>query len=314
MTLILWPGGDAMIETRLLYYFLATAREESMTKAAETLHITQPALSKQIMELEAQLGKQLFIRGRKKTTLTEDGIYLRGRAQELLDLMERTESAFQSEDDLVCGDVCLGCGETPAMGLIAGIFKKIQEDCPHVHFHLFSGDSATIMEKLDQGLLDAGLQLGPERREHYDYLELPMTDSFGLLMPKDCRLAAKKSIAINDLNELPLIMPRQVQSISERLAWFGGVYDSLNVVATYNLVYNATFMVEQGLGCAFCLSGLADTSGVRNLAFRPVKPAITVGLSLVTKKYQTFSPAVKVFLARLKEETRLQAGNKTAQT
>ena len=294
-----------MIETRLLYYFLAAAREGSVTKAAEALHITQPTLSKQIMELEAQLGKQLFIRGRKKTVLTEDGIFLRGRAQELLDLMDMTETAFRGDENLVGGDVCLGCGETSAMGLIAGIFKKIQNDCPRVHFHLFSGDSAAIMEKLDQGLLDAGLQLGPERREQYDYLELPMTDSFGLLMPKDCRLAAKQFVSINDLQELPLIMPRQIQSSSERLAWFGGVYDSLNIVATYNLVYNATFMVEQGLGCAFCLSGLADTSAARNLAFRPVKPAITVGLSLVTKKYQTFSPAVKVFLARLREETRL---------
>lgn len=295
-----------MIETRLLYYFLAIAREQSITRAAERLHITQPTLSKQMMELEAQLGRQLLIRGKKRVTLTEEGAYFRSRAQEMVDLMEKTESAFRAEEELVGGDIYLGCGETPAMEFITSIFKQMQTEYPGLSFHIHSGDAGTVLERLDKGLLDAGLLLGPMQQEKYDYLDLDRSDIFGLLMPKDSPLTQKEALSLTDLRGIPLIFPDQTYSGRQRLEWFGPDRESLHIVATYNLIYNATFMVEQGMGYAFCLGDLVHTDQRRNLTFRPFSPALKVDLYIVTKKYQTFSTAVKLFLERLREQRKGQ--------
>ncbi|WP_367940970.1 LysR family transcriptional regulator [Enterocloster citroniae] len=291
-----------MIETRLLYYFLAIAREQSITKAAETLHVTQPTLSKQMMELEAQLGKQLLIRGKKKITLTEEGAFLRAQAQEMVNLMEKTESAFRADEEIIGGDIYIGCGETPAMEFITELFKEIQTDYPGIHFHIYSGDADAVLERLDKGLLDAGLLLGPMQQEKYDYINIFKSDIYGLLMPRDCSLAEKQTVSIADLYNIPLIFSAQTYAGHQRLEWFGVDYDSLNIVATYNLIYNATFMVEQGMGYAFCLGNLVSTDGNRNLAFRPFSPDLKIDLFIVTKKYQTFSPAAKIFLSYLREK------------
>ena len=291
-----------MIETRLLYYFLAIAREQSITKAAETLHVTQPTLSKQMMELEAQLGKQLLIRGKKKITLTEEGAFLRAQAQEMINLMEKTESAFKADEEIIGGDIYIGCGETPAMEFITELFKEIQTDYPGIHFHIYSGDADAVLERLDKGLLDAGLLLGPMQQEKYDYINIFKSDIYGLLMPRDCSLAEKQTVSIADLYNIPLIFSAQTYAGHQRLEWFGVDYDSLNIVATYNLIYNATFMVEQGMGYAFCLGNLVSTDGNRNLAFRPFSPDLKIDLFIVTKKYQTFSPAAKIFLSYLREK------------
>lgn len=291
-----------MIETRLLYYFLAIAREQSITKAAETLHVTQPTLSKQMMELEAQLGKQLLIRGKKKITLTEEGAFLRAQAQEMINLMEKTESAFKADEEIIGGDIYIGCGETPAMEFITELFKEIQTDYPGIHFHIYSGDADAVLERLDKGLLDAGLLLGPMQQEKYDYINIFKSDIYGLLMPRDCSLAEKQTVSVADLYNIPLIFSAQTYASHQRLEWFGVDYDSLNIVATYNLIYNATFMVEQGMGYAFCLGNLVSTDGNRNLAFRPFSPDLKIDLFIVTKKYQTFSPAAKIFLSYLREK------------
>lgn len=291
-----------MIETRLLYYFLAIAREQSITKAAETLHVTQPTLSKQMMELEAQLGKQLLIRGKKKITLTEEGAFLRAQAQEMINLMEKTESAFRADEEIIGGDIYIGCGETPAMEFITELFKEIQTDYPGIHFHIYSGDADAVLERLDKGLLDAGLLLGPMQQEKYDYINIFKSDIYGLLMPRDCSLAEKQTVSVADLYNIPLIFSAQTYAGHQRLEWFGVDYDSLNIVATYNLIYNATFMVEQGMGYAFCLGNLVSTDGNRNLAFRPFSPDLKIDLFIVTKKYQTFSPAAKIFLSYLREK------------
>lgn len=291
-----------MIETRLLYYFLAIAREQSITKAAETLHVTQPTLSKQMMELEAQLGKQLLIRGKKKITLTEEGAFLRAQAQEMVNLMEKTESAFRADEEIIGGDIYIGCGETPAMEFITELFKEIQTDYPGIHFHIYSGDADAVLERLDKGLLDAGLLLGPMQQEKYDYINIFKSDIYGLLMPRDCSLAERQTVSVADLYNIPLIFSAQTYAGHQRLEWFGVDYDSLNIVATYNLIYNATFMVEQGMGYAFCLGNLVSTDGNRNLAFRPFSPDLKIDLFIVTKKYQTFSPAAKIFLSYLREK------------
>ncbi len=290
-----------MIETRLLQYFLAAARELNITRAAESLYIAQPTLSRQLMELEQQLGKQLFIRGKRKLTLTEEGEFLRGRAQEILDLIDITEAAFRTEETNLSGHITIGCGETIAMDKITNILADFHHKYPDVKFHTYSGDADSILDRLDKGLVDIGLLLGPIRQEKYDYLNLHQKDVFGLLMPEDCKLACQESINIDQLKSLPMILAEQTFSGHQELEWFGADYSVMNVVATYSLIYNATFLVERGIGYALCLDKLVNTQG-RNLTFRPIVPELSVDLYIVTKKYQTFSPAAKIFLQMVQEK------------
>ncbi len=210
-----------MIEIRLLSYFLAIAREQSITKAADALHITQPTLSKQMMELEAQLGKQLLIRGKKKITLTEEGAYLRSKAQEMINLMEKTESAFHTDEELISGDIYMGMRGNSGYGIYHRNFKGIQNDYPHVHFHIFSGDAEAVMERLDKGLLDLGLLLGPMQHEKYDYLNLARSDSYGLLMPRDCPLAEKETVSFDDLQGFRLLLPHRPTAAASALSCLG---------------------------------------------------------------------------------------------
>lgn len=292
-----------MIETRLLHYFLAIAREQNITRAAETLHLTQSTLSKQMMDLERQLGKQLFIRGKRQLTLTEEGNFLRNKAQEILELIGSTESAFHTEGEILSGDITIGCGETAAMDRIAAVYQTFHRQHPEVRLHTFSGDADSVLERLDKGLVDMGLLLGPIRQERFDYLNIHQKDTFGLLMPRDCPLAKQDAIGVEQLGSLPLILAEQTFSGRQDLDWFGVDSAALQVVATYNLIYNATFLVERGIGYALCLEGLVNTQG-RDLAFRPIEPELSVGLYIATKKYQTFSPAVKAFLEQIREGAR----------
>lgn len=285
-----------MIETRLLQYFLAVAREQNITRAAESLHIAQPTLSKQMMELEQQLGKPLFIRGKKKITLTDEGAYFRSRAQEMLDLMAKTESMFRSDEDTVAGDIWFGCGETPIMGCITQIFHDLQTEYPGLKFHIFSGDADSVLEKLDKGLLDMGLMLGAASPEKYRRIPLNLANRFGLLMPGDAPLASRETIPVELLRSLPLIVSQQTVSDQLFREWIGPDYDNLNIIATYNLIYNATFMVEQGMGYGLCLENLVNTEGKRNLTFRPMEPELSVNASLVVKKYQVLSRSAQLLL------------------
>ena len=284
-----------MIETRLLHYFLAIAREQNITRAADTLHVTQSTLSKQMMDLETQLGKKLFIRGKRKITLTEEGNFLRNRGQQILELMDSTESAFKTDGELISGDINIACGETAAMDFITEIYCQLHERYPNVKLHIHSGDADTIRERLDKGLADIGLMIGVIKEEKYDYLNIHRNDVFGLLMPQDCLIAKEKIIPIETMKGLPLIFSEQTFLGHQNIDWFGVNYRELNIVATYNLIYNATFLVEKGVGYALCLDRLVNTSG-RNLTFRRISPELSLELYLVTKKYQTFSPAVKVFI------------------
>lgn len=291
-----------MIETRLLHYFLAIAREQSITRAAQTLFISQSTLSRQMMDLEKQLGKQLFIRGKRKVTLTEDGVFLRNRAQEIMKLLENTETALHADTQNLTGDIFISCGETVAMDTIAELMAEFHLQYLDVKLHTYSGDADAVMERIDKGLADMGLLLGPVRQEKYNYLNLHQKDVYGLLMPEECPLAAQKAINIDQLKSLPMILAEQTFFGHQDLDWFGE--DALNVVATYNLIYNATFLVEHGIGYALCLDRLVNTNG-RNLTFRPISPELSVGLYIVTKKYQVFSPAAKKFY----EEIRIKSQN-----
>ena len=291
-----------MIETRLLQYFLAVAEEQSITRAADYLHITQPTLSKQMMDLEASLGKQLLIRGKKKVTLTEDGAYLRNRAQEIISLMEKTEASFRESEQIITGDVYIGCGEHRSTYPIMQMINTIQEEYPDIRFHFFSGNADAITERLDKGLLDMGFLLEPEINPRYDYQKLPLNETWGVLMRKDSEYANRNSITFKDLSDLPLIMPSQTSNSNRITTFFADTLSSPHIVASYNLIYNAGLMVEAGMGYALCIDDLINTAGDHPLIFKPLVPALKSNVYLFTKKYQVFSKATKLFLDRLQEE------------
>ncbi|MDD3369934.1 MAG: LysR family transcriptional regulator [Lachnospiraceae bacterium] len=291
------------MEVRVLRYFLAVAREESITGAAESLHITQPTLSKQLMEMEQELGTTLFLRGKRKITLTEDGIFLRKRAQEIVDLVDKTENEFSDKDeDVISGDVYIGGGETEAMRLIARTIQKMSGEYPQIRYHLFSGNADDVMERMDKGLLDFGIVIEPADIKKYDYIKIPATDAWGLLMSKENPLSAKAVIKPSDMLGIPLMMSRQSMAQNDLSGWLGSNVEKLNIVGTYNLIYNAALMVEEGFGSALCLDKLVDLSGNRNLVFRPFAPKLESNLDLVWKKYQVFSKASQKFLEYLQEE------------
>ncbi len=288
-----------MIETRLLQYFLAVAEEQSITKAAEYLHISQPTLSKQMMDLEEALGRQLLVRGRKKITLTEEGAFLRGRAQEIISLMDKTESAFRENEQSISGDVYIGCGEHRSTFTIMQIIRTIQEEYPDIRFHFFSSNADAIIERLDKGLLDMGFLLEPEITPRYDYKKFPLREAWGILMRKDSPLADVETISFAMLADLPLIMPSQTSNRGRMKAYFTEANVNPHVVSTYNLIYNAGLMVEAGIGYALCIDELINTAGSHPLTFRPLSPELYSDIYLFTKKYQVFSKAAKLFLSRL---------------
>ncbi len=288
-----------MIETRLLQYFLAVAEEQSITKAAEYLHITQPTLSKQMMDLEELLGKQLLVRGKKKITLTEEGTFLRGRAREIISLMDKTESAFRENEQSISGDIYIGCGEHRSSFSIMQIIRSIQEEYPDIHFHFFSSNADAIIERLDKGLLDMGFLLEPEISPRYDYRKLPLHETWGILMRKDSPLANKENISFAELADLPLVMPSQTSNNNRLTTYFTDVQRKPYIVSTYNLIYNAGLMVEAGIGYALCIDELINTAGDHPLTFRPLSPLLQSDVFLFTKKYQVFSKAAKLFLSRL---------------
>ncbi|WP_320937929.1 LysR family transcriptional regulator [Enterocloster lavalensis] len=296
------------MELRILKYFLAVAREESISGAAQALHMTQPTLSRQLMDLEEELGKQLLIRGSRRITLTEEGMLLRKRAAEILDLVEKAEAELTAPDEVVNGDIYIGGGETEAMRMIAEIATGLQRSCPDIRYHLYSGNADDVTERLDKGLLDFGVLIVPANMKKYDYIRLPATDTWGLLMPRDCPLAARPVIRPQDLWDLPIITSRQSMLSNEFSGWLGKEFEKLRIVATYNLVYNASLLVAAGMGYALCLDKLVNTSEESPLCFRPLEPRMEVHLDIVWKKYQVFSGAAERFLKEVREAFHGNAG------
>ncbi len=290
------------MELRVLRYFLEVAREENITAAAEALHITQPTLSKQLMELEDEIGKKLFIRGKRRITLTEDGILLRKRASEIIELVEKTESELKKSDEIIVGDVYIGAAETDAMKDIAKICTNLQKKYPHIHYHLFSGNSEDVIEKLDKGLIDFGILFEPSDIKKYNYIKLPAYNTWGLLMRKDSPLATLTNITPDTLLNVPLICSKQALDNNELAGWFGYNIEKLNIVATYNLIYNASFFVEEGFGSALTLDKLVSMTEDNNLCFKPLTPNLKTNLVMVWKKYQVFSKASETFLNELQKE------------
>ena len=292
------------MDIRILRYFLAVVREESISGAAEALHLTQPTLSRQLMDLEEELGVKLINRGKKnrRITLTEEGMLLHKRAEEIVALTDKTVSELETSHNVISGDVYIGGGETDSMRLIARIGKKLQSQYPLIRYHLFSGNADDVAERLDKGLLDFGLFIEPANMERYNYLRLPDTDTWGLLMRKDSPLASKESIQADDLKNIPLIVSRQSMVHNELSGWSGSDFDKLNIVATYNLIYNASLMVDEGFGYALCLDRLVFSANNNNFCFRPLEPRLEAHIDIAWKKYQIFSKAAEKFLEALQDE------------
>ena len=295
------------MELRVLRYFLTVAREESISGAAQVLHLSQPTLSRQLASLEEEIGKPLFLRGSRHITLTEDGILLRKRANEILDLVEKTQSELRETELITTGDLYIGGGETDGMKLIADAIRRFQARYPQVRFHLFSANADDLFERMEKGLLDFGLILGSNIPRKYDSLRLPARNHWGLVVPKDSDLALREHISPEDLRDLPLLVSRQSQVESEFSQWLGYEFSALRVVATYNLIYNAALMVEAGIGYALTLNHLINTGEDSGVCFRPLFPTMECGMNLVWPKYQVRSKVSEAFFRLLTQSLRAGA-------
>ena len=286
------------METRVLRYFLAVAREGSVTRAARALHLTQPTLSRQIRELEEELGQTLFSRGGRELSLTREGLLLRQRAEEIVGLAEITEKEFRSlGEKTVSGDLSLGCGESKALSFVTDALKVLQDEHPLIIPHFFSGNGEIVMDRLDKGLLDFAVLMGAENTERYYSLPLPNHDTWGLLMDKDDPMAQKKAITAEDLLDIPLILSSQSLSRDELSGWLGFPMSRLHIAATYTLLFNGSLMVRSGLGYALCFDHIAPSGKDSPFAFRP----LTSPLSLVWKKHQILSAPAEAFHAKIRE-------------
>ncbi|UTY40182.1 LysR family transcriptional regulator [Allocoprobacillus halotolerans] len=292
------------MELRVLQYFLAIAREESISKAAEVLHITQPTLSRQIKELEEEFQKQLFIRGNRKITLTKDGILLKQYAQEILNLTEKAQRELLKDQEELAGDIYIGGGESATMRLIMRVIVKMQKMYPQVHFHLFSGNAQDVADKLDSGLLDFGIFFDPVNLSQFDYFTLPGKETMGVLMRKDSLLAKYDEITPDLLKNESIILSEQYIVKNEIAGWIGGNERKLNIQVTYNLINNPALLVEEGGGYALTFGNIIQLHDDSPLCFKPLSPRLEEGIHIAWKKYHVFSKQSETFLELLKEEVK----------
>ena len=291
------------MDIQVLANFLAVVREGTICGAARSVYMTQPALTRQMKALEDELGTKLFHRGRRGIVLTEEGRFLEKRASELLSLFERTKRAFLTSEDNLAGDVAIAAGETRAMLLLAHTATRMRKMHPNVAFHLTSGNGDDVKERIDKGLCDFGLFIEPVDLGKYEYVRLPIKDTWGVLMPRDHPLAAKDFVEPPDLRGIELVTSRQTLVLDNEIAgWLGEGHGKIQAVCDYNLLYNASLVVEAGMGLALCLDGIVRTDDTSPLVFRPLKPEISVGVCLAWKKGQVFSCAAARFLALARED------------
>lgn len=280
------------MDIRTMQYYLAVVREGTISAAAEALHVAQPSLSRQMKDLEEELGAALFVRGNRKITLTEEGMVLRKRAEEMVRLMQRTEEEISQVKNHVSGSVRIGAGESVSFHYLSRTAASIAKEHPDIRFHITSGDTQDLMDELADGLIDFAVIFSDVDHALYESIPLPAEDGFGVLMRKDSLLAEKEAIRLSDLKNEPVIVSRASEQ------FFSGMkgYSSLNIVATYNLLYNASLLVEDGLGYAICFDRLINVTGDSKLCIRPLVPRIENAGNLIWKKYQVFSPAVQMFI------------------
>ena len=281
------------MELRVLRYFLAVAREENITKAASLLHVTPPTLSRQIQQLEEKLGVKLFRRSQYRVILTDDGMLLRRRAQEIVELADKAQRELRHTEAELTGEIAIGCGESVGMSFLSRHIREFRRLHPQVQFRIYSANADDIKEHIEKGLLDMGLLTEPVDIGRYAFLRTPQKDRWGVLLPKEHLLAQKAAVAPKDLLGIPLLIAGRETVRNELAGWLGDIYDKIEIAATYNLILNAANMVENGVGAALCfdLGHISD-----GLTFVPLSPSLETGTVLAWKKDQADSPAAKQFL------------------
>ena len=287
------------MELRVLRYFLEAAREGNVTHAAQRLHVSQPTLSRQLKDLEDELGKKLFTRSNYSIKLTEEGMLLRKRAEDILEMADKTLAEFKALDEVNGGDIHIGCAESNGIAPFIRAIQKLKEKYPRIRCHFYSSGTDAVNERLDRGLLDFAIIIQEVDLEKYNYLKMPSQDHWGLIMRKDHPLANHSCIHLNDLTEIPLILSRQAMR-EEMPRWFGEAQDKLNIVATYDLLFNTSIMVRENFGCVLGFDGLVYTGPDSDLCFRPLEPTLTSPMYIIWKKYQVFSPVASLLLEELK--------------
>lgn len=286
------------MELRILKYFLVVAREENITKAASMLHITQPTLSRQLMQLEEELDVKLFQRSNHKIILMEDGMLLKRRAQELVSLSKKTIQELSHKDQVLSGEIVIGCGETKSMAFLADQIRTFQKEHSQVQFHIHSAIADDIKERLEKGTLDIGLLMEPVDIGKYEFIRMPLKERWGIVAWKDSRLTSKSTIHPEDLLEIPLLMVKREMVKNELASWFGDCYDKIQIATTYNLIINAATMVRSGVGVALCFD--FGMNFYDDLCFVPLKPCLETGSVLVWKKNQMMSTVISHFLSHVR--------------
>jgi DNA-binding transcriptional LysR family regulator len=284
------------MEIRVLRYFLTVVREESITKASEVLHITQPTLSRQLAQMEEEIGVKLFDRGTRKIKLTNEGVLLRRRAEEILQLVDKTEKELVEQEAQVEGKISIGCGEMASVQLLSEVIDTFRKKYPHVTFDIFTATSDLIKEQMDKGLLDVGLLLEPIDIEKYNFIRLNIKEKWVVLMRPDDILSEKEAITAKDLSVLPLILPRRMNVQSELASWFGNYYEKLNVVFTSNLSTNGAVMVNGGLAYSLVVEGSVPFWDQSKVTCKPLDPPLTATSVLAWKRGQPFSLAAAKFI------------------
>lgn len=288
------------MEIRVLRYFLTVVREQSITKASEVLHITQPTLSRQLAQMEEEVGVKLFDRGTRKITLTNEGLLLRRRAEEILQLVDKTERELVIQEEQVEGKITIGCGEIASVQLLPDLFQSFHEKYPRVTFDIYTATADHVKDQMDRGLIDIGLLLEPIDIEKYDFIRLDMKERWVVLMRPDSPLAKKDAVTAGELSELPLILPRRLRVQSELASWFGDYYENLNVMFTSNLSTNAAIMVSQGLAYSVVVEGSVPFWDQSKITYRPLSPDLTATSVLAWKRGQPFSLAATKFIEHIK--------------
>lgn len=287
------------MDIRVLKYFLTVAKEQSISRAAEVLHISQPPLSRQLQDLETELGKKLFLRGSRKITLTEEGRILRRHAEEIIELTEKAKAEITAFENDLTGEIHIAAGETKHFRILAKTAAQLQKKHPKITVNLFSGNYRDIIDKIDGGLVDFGVMIGVSDIDKYDYLRLPEKDRWGLLIAKSHPLSEKAYISPEDISILPLIISRQSLENREFIHWLKKDGEHLHVIGTYNLLYNATLLAEEGDGGVLCLEGIIPQYDDSKLRFVPLSPTFETSVVLVWKKQKEHSRAAQHFLELL---------------
>lgn len=288
------------MEIRVLRYFLTVVREEGITKAADALHITQPTLSRQLAQMEEDIGVKLFHRGTRKITLTNEGMLLRRRAEEILQLVDNTEKELIEQEEQIEGKITIGCGELASVQVLSELIGEFSEKHPGVSYDIFTATADLVKEQMDKGLIDIGLLLEPVDIEKYEFIRLGTRERWVVLMRPDDQLAKREAVCAKDLSELPVILPRRLNVQSELASWFGDYYANLCVLFTSNLNTNGAVMVRNGLAYSVVIEGSVPFWDQTKITYRPLSPELTATCVLAWKRQQPFSLAATKFIEHIK--------------